>query len=152
MKSTPLVTVVFLSLLPVSFAFARSNFSINGLPSDRHQQIYAIDLNDDYVVSLKNGSGSDRKILGTNLVSQDAINYNNQGVVKFKSGDNYGAISDYNRALAIDPKYGESYVNRGIAKFKLGDIKAAVSDYDRAIAINTQDAEAYYNRALLKSV
>ncbi len=148
MKSTPLATVFFLSLLPVSLAFARSNFSINDLQSGSHQQISAIDRNDDYVVSLKNGSGSNEKILGTNIVSQDAINYNNQGVVKFKSGDNYGAISDYNRALAIDPKYGESYVNRGIAKFKLGNIAAAVSDYNRAIAINTQDAEAYYNRGI----
>jgi tetratricopeptide (TPR) repeat protein len=93
---------------------------------------------------------SSTQLQGTKLNLQSAINYNNQGVAKFRSGDNYGAIQDYDRAISIDPKYAESYVNRGIAKFKLGNIKSAIQDYDRAIAIDAKDGEAYYNRGIAR--
>ncbi len=92
----------------------------------------------------------DDRFQGTKLDPQAAINYNNRGVEKFRSGDNYGAIQDYDRALSINPKYSESYVNRGIAKFKVGNIQGAIQDYNRAIAIDPKDGEAYYNRGIAR--
>ncbi len=88
------------------------------------------------------------KLQGTNFNFQAAIIYNNQGVEKFKAGDNYGAIQAYDRAIAVNPRYGASYVNRGIAKFKLGKIQAAIADYNLAIEIDPKDDEAYYHRGI----
>ena len=38
---------------------------------------------------------------------------------KVKEGNFYGAISDQNKAIEINPKYAIAYDNRGIAKSKL---------------------------------
>jgi tetratricopeptide (TPR) repeat protein/S1-C subfamily serine protease len=77
--------------------------------------------------------------------------YVNRGVAKSALGDKKGAISDYDRAIAINPQFAEAYNNRGVVKSALGDKKSAMSDYDRAIAINPQFAEAYYSRGVDKS-
>ena len=39
------------------------------------------------------------------------------------------AISDYSRAISLNPKHGLAYFNRGVAYHKLGDINKACSDY-----------------------
>lgn len=96
----------------------------------------------------RDGNAARQQFMVTNTNSQEAIKYNDRGIVKFKSGDNYGAILEYDRAISINPKYTESYVNRGIAKFKLGKNQAAILDYDRAIEIDPQDVEAYYHRGI----
>ncbi len=77
--------------------------------------------------------------------------YINRGFIKSKLGDNKGAISDYDRAIVINPQYATAYYNRGFSKSALGDKKGAISDYDRAISIDPQFAAAYINRGLAKS-
>lgn len=100
------------------------------------------------IFPLRDGNAARQQFMVTNTNPQEAIKYNDRGIVKFKSGDNYGAILEYDRAISINPKYTESYVNRGIAKFKLGKNQAAILDYDRAIEIDPQDVEAYYHRGI----
>lgn len=174
MKANPLLTMVIFAALPISIAHAHSStlknaatrqvFSSSDFGNYAPQRIQEHDASYRSPCYLSAASNSpilsqsyDRaesarqqtnKLYVTNLDPQAAINYNNRGVAKFKSGDNYGAILDYDRAISINPKYAESYVNRGIAKFKLGKIQAAIKDYNQAIAINPQDGEAYYNRGI----
>jgi tetratricopeptide (TPR) repeat protein len=81
----------------------------------------------------------------------EAYTYNNRGTAKSALGNNQGAISDYDRAIAIDPQYVKAYYNRGVAKSALGNKQGAISDYDRAIAIDPQLANAYSNRGNAKS-
>ncbi|MCU4137431.1 MAG: hypothetical protein MW689_001002 [Thermodesulfobacteria bacterium] len=57
-------------------------------------------------------------------------------------------ISDYNRALEINPRYVKVYVNRGAAYTDKGDLDRAISDFNRALEINPRYAEAYFNKAL----
>ena len=45
--------------------------------------------------------------------------YINRGNEKYQSGDYYGAISDYNKAIEINPRDADAYYNRGIAKDNL---------------------------------
>ena len=66
-------------------------------------------------------------------------------------GNNQGAISDFDRKIAIDPQSAEAYYNRGNAKSALGDKQGAISDFDKAISIEPQYVEAYVNRGIAKS-
>jgi len=54
---------------------------------------------------------------------------NNRGIAKKKSGDLWGAIADYNRALEQNPNLYRVYVNRGLAYYELGMKKKAVRDF-----------------------
>lgn len=164
-----LVTVSILISLPMSIArahvipstgelrasCARQSSSAQSLAGADPQQCAVPSANGSMTIGQKCVSSpaptrSNNKLQGTNFNFQSAIIYNNQGVEKFKAGDNYGAIQAYDRAIAVNPRYGASYVNRGIAKFKLGKIQAAIADYNLAIEIDPKDDEAYYNRGIAK--
>ena len=80
----------------------------------------------------------------------EAYTYNNRGSVKSDLGQKQAAISDYDKAIAINPNFAEAYYNRGNAKSDLGQKHAAISDYDKAIAINPNYANAYNNRGSVK--
>jgi tetratricopeptide (TPR) repeat protein len=83
--------------------------------------------------------------------SQTAIDYYNMGLSKYQSNDNYGAILYYNKAIELNPNYGDAYCNRGYCKYKLGDYQSAIADYTKAILINPTDCYAYVNRGIAKS-
>jgi tetratricopeptide (TPR) repeat protein len=73
------------------------------------------------------------------------------GNKRYDSGDNQGAIADYDKAIKIKPNYANAYNNRGSAKYNLGDKKGAIADYNQAIKIKPDYAKAYHNRAIAKS-
>jgi tetratricopeptide (TPR) repeat protein/S1-C subfamily serine protease len=81
----------------------------------------------------------------------EAYTYYNRGRAKSDLGNNQEAILDYDRAIALNPKFVEAYNNRGATKSVSGNKQAAIIDFDRAIAINPKHAEAYYNRGKAKS-
>lgn len=60
------------------------------------------------------------------------------------------AKADYNKAIEINPEYGNAYNNRGNIKAKQADYKGAIQDYNRAIELNSQFVEAYCNRGIAK--
>jgi len=80
------------------------------------------------------------------LADFSADAYNNRGVSIYKLGHYKQAISDFDRAIEINPKYAEAYYNRGIAYGKLDNYGHATSDFDMAIEINGKYAEAYNGR------
>ena len=82
-----------------------------------------------------------------------SIAYYNRGLSKRKLGDNYGAISDYSKAIEINPRYATAYMNRGNAKYALKDNYGAISDYNKSIAIRPNDPNdvlAFRNRGVAK--
>jgi hypothetical protein len=70
--------------------------------------------------------------------------YNNRGMVFLKSGQLDKAISDFDRAITLDPQYAKAYYNRGLAYDMLGRLDQAILNYKKTIALNPFYYEAYY--------
>jgi tetratricopeptide (TPR) repeat protein len=75
--------------------------------------------------------------------------YTNRGLAYYHLGFIAEALSDYETALALDPKNPDTLNNRGVIREKKGDIAGALADYNAAIASNALLASAYINRASL---
>jgi tetratricopeptide (TPR) repeat protein len=85
---------------------------------------------------------------------QTAKEYFQSGYDKNDKGDYYGAISDFTKAIELNPSKNNlatAYYNRGFSKAKLKDQYGAISDYTRAIEIKPNYPEAYLNRGLSKA-
>ena len=77
----------------------------------------------------------------------NATEFNNRGIIYGKKGQYDQAISDFNKAIEINPRYAEAFYNRGIIYGKKGQYDQAISDLNKAIEINPRYALAYYNKA-----
>ena len=71
---------------------------------------------------------------------------------KFDKGIYKGAISDYTKAIKINPDYGDAFDGRGFAKEKIEDYKGAISDYTKAIKINPENGDAFHGRGYSKEM
>lgn len=78
--------------------------------------------------------------------SNVATAYNNRGDAYKGQKNIQQAISDFDKAIEINPNFEEAYNNRGIAYKDQGNIQQAISDYSRAIKANPNVAIAYNNR------
>jgi len=61
-----------------------------------------------------------------------AVLLNDLGLLRYQAGDAGGALGDYDRALAADPRLGTAWYNRGLALARLGRPDDAISDFTRA--------------------
>jgi protein O-mannosyl-transferase len=61
----------------------------------------------------------------------------------------FQAISNYSKAIEVDPKSWMAYNNRGLVYLEQGKTGQAVSDFNNAIKINPNSAVAYFNRCIL---
>lgn len=79
--------------------------------------------------------------------------YHDANVKYYELQDIQGGLSDYNRAIELDPNHALAYSNRGnLRKDCLRDYQGSLADYDRALSIDPHDPVTYYNRALLKNI
>ena len=74
--------------------------------------------------------------------------YYDRGSEYSDKGDNDRAISDYNEAIRINPKYVKAYNSRGHAYREKGDYDRAISDSSEAIRIDPKYAKAYNGRGM----
>jgi len=70
--------------------------------------------------------------------------------VKLAKGDAEGAISDYNKAIALSPADPVLYINRGIARYLKGDLDGGIADLNSGLARRSDDATGLYFRGALK--
>ena len=59
--------------------------------------------------------------------------YFDLGYDKNKEGDYYGAISDYTKAIEIDPNQSNVFKNRTLVKETIGDIEGACLDAKKSV-------------------
>ena len=55
-----------------------------------------------------------------------ATQYFKQGVEKYEAGNYQVAISNWSKAIEINPQYAAAYSNRGVAKDDLKDYQGAI--------------------------
>ena len=82
----------------------------------------------------------------TQLISNDAEVHNNRGFEYCEIGQYDQAISDFSRAIEINPRLAYAYNNRGAAYLYKGQYDQAILDLSKAIEINPRLAHAYNNR------
>ncbi|MCD6380344.1 protein kinase [bacterium] len=76
------------------------------------------------------------------------------GTIRLALEKNESAILAFDRAIEMDPEYGQAYNNRALAKYyvfgaeKYGEV---IQDLDRMIEINPELPEGYNNRGLVRT-
>jgi beta-lactamase regulating signal transducer with metallopeptidase domain/lipoprotein NlpI len=83
-------------------------------------------------------------------IPDDATTYLNHGLAKSDRGDFDGAITDYDKAIGLNPNYAFAYANRGSAKSSKGDLDGAIADLDKALTLKPNWADAYFGRGAAK--
>ncbi len=86
--------------------------------------------------------------LGQNSAQQpgNADAYCVRGLAYVEKGNPDQAITDYDRAIELNPKVGGFYYNRGLAYAKKGDRNRAIADWDQAITLDPDYPDVYYSR------
>jgi tetratricopeptide (TPR) repeat protein len=84
------------------------------------------------------------------VLAQTSDEYCNSGIEKFKQHNYSAALSEFDKAIELNPNSSRAYNNRGIIKSILNDTTGAVADYDKAIIIEPHNSSAYKNRAQLQ--
>jgi len=78
--------------------------------------------------------------------AESADFYIQRGIDKGNADDFYGAISDFNKAIQIDPRNADAYGWRGIAKGNVGDFTGACADTKKAVDLGDVYAVKTFNK------
>jgi len=65
-----------------------------------------------------------------------AMNHNVRGIALAREGQYEQAILEFNKAIEIDPDYGDAYFGRGLAYAEKGEVAKAVSDLEKCIKLS----------------
>ncbi|MFN6460891.1 MAG: tetratricopeptide repeat protein [Nostoc sp. DedVER02] len=101
--------------------------------------------------SAQKGDYTEAIALLNQLISRhpdNAVDYNNRGLIYFQSGKTQKALYDYNTALKLNPYLASAYNNRANYYAACGELAAALADYDRAIDLNPGYVRAWINRGI----
>jgi hypothetical protein len=93
------------------------------------------------VVSPPRQERSNFQIPPNSQIDSNADAYYYRGVTYGKLGNHGQAISDYDRAIEINPERAEAYYNRAIAYGELGDNRLAIEDLKTAARFNNEEAK-----------
>jgi tetratricopeptide (TPR) repeat protein len=77
-----------------------------------------------------------------------AIDYNNRGLMYFYQGKFDQALTDYNRAIALNSRLDSAYNNRANCYVAQGDFVEALQDYEVALDLNPRNLQARINQGI----
>ena len=84
---------------------------------------------------------------GAQKPSSDAHYYFRQGIAYYETGQYDNAISDFNKALEINPNYAEAYYNRGIINLRKQEYDKALDDLEKAQSLGFKVDPKFLNNA-----
>ncbi|MEH1782824.1 MAG: tetratricopeptide repeat protein [Nostoc sp.] len=120
--------------------------------SDRSESIFGdSDLRSCALRLAQQGNYTEAIALLTQLICRhpdNAVDYNNRGLIYFQSGERQKALYDYNTALKLDPHLASVYNNRANYYATCGELATALADYDQAINLNPRHVRARINRGI----
>lgn len=64
----------------------------------------------------------------------------------FNARNYAAALTNFTRAVELNPRHAGAYCGRGMSKWWLQDYSGAIADYDKAIALNPKEGGYYSNR------
>lgn len=111
---------------------------------DSHLRSFALKL-------AQQGEYTEAIALLTQLIYRhpdNAVDYNNRGLIYFQGGERQKAFFDYNTALNLNPYLASAYNNRANYYAACGELAAALADYDQAIDFNPRHVRARINRGI----
>jgi len=76
-----------------------------------------------------------------------AVVHNNRAQIYFLARENVLALSDFNRAIELNPTDANYWLNRGILHQIMNNWDLAIADYEQYLTLNPDDAEAYLSIA-----
>jgi tetratricopeptide (TPR) repeat protein len=79
-------------------------------------------------------------------VATTANDYFLQGDHEYDMGNCKQAISDYTKAIELNPNYAEAYNNRAYTNMRMQNYKDALPDLDKAITLRPDYMNAHMNR------
>jgi tetratricopeptide (TPR) repeat protein len=121
---------------------------------DSNCQLYAYGDKDLRSCALKSAEIGDfnKAIAALNQLIErhpdNAIDYNNRGLVYFQFGEEQKAVRDFNKAIEINPGLPSAYNNRANYYAGIGDLEAALADYEKALDLNPTHVRAWINRGI----
>lgn len=77
-----------------------------------------------------------------------AIAYTNLGNIRFRRGDEPGAVSLYQRALEVDDRQPEAHYNLGYVMLERGQAVESIPFFEAAIRTDPRFADAHFNLAM----
>jgi curved DNA-binding protein CbpA len=67
---------------------------------------------------------------------KDARYYRERGILAYRSGDLYLALTDFDLAIDLNPHFSDAYIDRGIVFYRVGDFNRAFADIAQAKRID----------------
>lgn len=78
----------------------------------------------------------------------NAIDYNNRGLMYFKNGDYKQAMADFNQAIILNPHLDRAYNNRANCQAMQGNLVEALDDYEIALDLNPYNQRVWINQGI----
>ena len=78
-----------------------------------------------------------------------ALSYYRLGLAQYLEGENDKAMTNFSKAIELDPKHADAYFWRGYLYRLASDFDKAIADFDKAIELNPNFVDAYYWRGHL---
>lgn len=136
--------------LPMPRRFPRHTATIRLVPRKE------LTLSDRSLRTLAHRKAKEEDYLGaislfTQLIDRDpnsAVDYNNRGLMHFRSGQREKALIDYNKALQINPQLDSVYNNRANYYASAGELAKALNDYEEALDLNPANSRTWINQAI----
>jgi tetratricopeptide (TPR) repeat protein len=75
----------------------------------------------------------------------------NKGIDYFSNGMDAEAITEFTKAIEINPNNAEAYNARGIVYHYIGKYDQAIADYTKAVQVDPTHNKAYYNLGFIYS-